>query len=61
MKVFIVYHQPLYFLFAREKLHIPFMELEDEEEEELEATTLNPLGDGFCPLGAHYFLFVLDE
>jgi hypothetical protein len=27
---FIVFHQPLYFLFPREKLHIPFTELEDE-------------------------------
>nr|CAH0106055.1 unnamed protein product [Daphnia galeata] len=26
---FIVFHQPHYFLFAREKLHIPFMELEE--------------------------------
>jgi hypothetical protein len=26
---FIVFHQPLYFLFAREKMQIPFMKLEN--------------------------------
>jgi hypothetical protein len=30
VRSFIVFHQPLYFLFTREKLHIPFPELEDE-------------------------------